>query len=334
MDYKDYHSRDGYDLQHDRSLPPRLFSPRGFVEEQPNDPDIVEITDLENALGNLVSKRNFLLNEESRNLKIILDEAQFLFERLKALNPGSILNTSPDVLLKKDFRPRRDAFNERNVLQKRKMEAMLHRDTLRAKLKNFLATKAQTFQGVRGGNQDILLYRIQVKPSSHASSLKRISNKPSACQWHALGYCCSGWNYFGEITNEAILNHMNGVGVPTPMISVQESPARLMVFLKKAILNGDEDATLVEVFSLQMLQHIGVLLVRSTDLCQDRGIPTTYDKKEGYAQYVTSTHWVIMHWIPEEAIMATMRVDEFLALARDRGVIDGEQSFNTLNVKE
>jgi hypothetical protein len=41
-----------------------------------------------------------------------------------------------------------------------------------------------------------------------------------------------------------------------------------------------------------------------------------------------------MHWIPEEAIMATMRVDEFLTLARHRGVIDGEQSFNTLNVKE
>jgi hypothetical protein len=292
MDYMAYYSRDGYDLQYDRSLPPRLFSPRGFVEEQPNDPDIAEITDLETALGNLVSKRNFLLNEESRNLKTILDEAQFLFERLKALNPGSILNTSPDVFLKKDFGPRRDAFNERSALQKRKVEATLHRGTLWAKLKNFLATKVQTFLEVKGGNQDILLYRIQVKPSSHASSFTapRISNKPSACQVHALGYRCSGWSYFGEITNEAILNHMNGVEVSTPMISVQESPARLMVFLKKAILNGDEDATLVEVFSLQMLQHIGVLLVRSTDLCQDRGIPTTYDKKEGYAQYVTSTH--------------------------------------------
>jgi hypothetical protein len=57
MDYKAYYSRDGCDLQYDRSLPPRLFSPRGFVEEQPNDPDIAEITDLETALGNLVSKK-------------------------------------------------------------------------------------------------------------------------------------------------------------------------------------------------------------------------------------------------------------------------------------
>ena len=83
---------------------------------------------------------------------------------------------------------------------------------------------------------------------------------------------------------------MNRVEVPTAMISVQESPARLMVFLKKAILNSDEDATLVEIFSLQMLHHISILLIRSTDLYQDRGILTTYDKNGGYAQYVTSTH--------------------------------------------
>jgi hypothetical protein len=216
------------------------------------------------------------------------------------------------------------------------VEAKIHQDKLRTKLRNFLATKAQTFEGVKGGNRDILLYRVQVNRSTHALSLttRRSSNKPSACQWHTLGYRCSGWNCFGEITNKVILDHMNGVEVPTPMISVQESPARLMVFLEKAISNGDKDAVLVEVFSLQMLEHIGILLVRSTDLCRDRGIPTTYDWKEGHAHYVTSTHWVIMNWIPEEAIMATMGVDEFLALARDQGVIDGRQLFNTLNAKE
>lgn len=117
---------------------------------------------------------------------------------------------------------------------------------------------------------------------------------------------------------------MNGVRVLTPLVSIQESPARLMIFFTKAILNGDEDATLVEVFSLQMLQHIGALLVWSADLCQDRGIPTTHNKMEGYAQYVTSSHWVIMYRIPEEAIVATIKVDRFLALARDQGVIDGE----------
>ena len=84
MDY-DIYSRDGYDLQYDRTSPRRILSPRGLVEEQPNDPDILEITGLENALGDLVHKRTLLLNEESRNLKTILDEARFLFERLKAL---------------------------------------------------------------------------------------------------------------------------------------------------------------------------------------------------------------------------------------------------------
>ena len=126
------------------------------------------------------------------------------------------------------------------------------------------------------------------------------------------------------VQNEEILSHMNGVAVPTSMISVQESPARLMVFLNNAIMNGDEDTTLVEVISLRMLQHIGVLHVRSTDMCHGRGIPTTYDRKEGHAQYVTGTHWVIMNWIPEEALMRMMYVDSFLALAKDQKVIDGE----------
>ena len=87
MDYETY-SRDGYDLQHDRVLPPRLSSPRGLAEEQPNDSDVLEITDLENVLRSFVGKRNCLLNEESRTLKVILDEARFLFGRLKALHPG------------------------------------------------------------------------------------------------------------------------------------------------------------------------------------------------------------------------------------------------------
>ena len=325
MDH-DIYSRDGYDLQYDRTSPPRIISPRGLVQEQPNDPDILEITGLENALRDLVHKRNLLLNEESRNLKTILDEARFLFERLKALNPSSILNTPPDVFLKRNFVPRRDAFNERNVLQERKMEAEHHRDALQTKLKKFLAAKVQSFKGKMGGDDDTLLYRVQVNcsiPATSSTPLRR-SNKPSACEWHPLGYRCSGWNVFGEITNEAILSHMNGDPVPTSMISVQESPARLMVFLKKVIMNGDKDTTLVEAISLRMLQHIGVLHVRSTDLCHGRGIPTTYDRKEGHAQYVTGTHWVIMNWIPEEALMRVMNVDSFLALAKDQGVIDGK----------
>jgi hypothetical protein len=98
-----------------------------------------------------------------------------------------------------------------------------------------------------GGDEDTLLYRVQVKRSTPATSSTplRRSNKPSAYEWHPLGYRYSGWNVFGEITNEEILNHINGVAVPTSMISVQESPARLMVFLKRAIINGDNDTTSV-----------------------------------------------------------------------------------------
>jgi hypothetical protein len=177
----DIYSRDGYDLQYDGTSPRRKFSPRGLAEDQPNDPDILEITGLENALGELVRKRT-LLNKESRNLKTVLDEALFLFERLKALDPSSILNTPPDVFLKRDFVPRRDAFNERNVLQERKMEAEHHRDALQTKLKKFLAAKVQSFKGKMGGDEDTLLYRVQVEGSTPATSSTPLSrsNKPSA----------------------------------------------------------------------------------------------------------------------------------------------------------
>jgi hypothetical protein len=103
------------------------------------------------------------------------------------------LNTPPDVFLKRDFVPRRDAFNEHNVLQERKMEAEHHRDALQTKLKKFLAAKVQSFKGEMGGDEDTLLYRVQVKRSTPATSSTplRRSNKPSACEWHPLGYRCS-----------------------------------------------------------------------------------------------------------------------------------------------
>ena len=327
MDCKELHSRDGYDLKYDRSSLARPVSRQ--ESDQPSDPDMTEITNLENALSNLVSERNSLLNKESRNLKIIIDEARFLYDRLKALSPGSILHTSPDVHVEKSFRARRDACNEHTVLQNRKAEARFHRDALSSKLRKFLANKVRTFLGVRGGVEDILLYRIRVTPSSHVSALTtpRSSDNSFNSQQQVPGHRCSGWNSFGEITNEAILNHMNGDEIPTPMISAYEGPGNFLASLKNERLIGGEAGTIVEVISLQMLQHIGVLLARSVDLCRNRGIPTTFAEKEVYAQNATSMHWVIMHWIPEEAILKRMPVDEFLALARDRGIIDGKPYF-------
>lgn len=326
MDSKEY-SRDGYDLQYERSLRTHLPSPRGAIEEQPNDPDVVEITNLENAIGSLVSKRNSYLNQESRNLKIILDEAQFLFHRLKELNPSSILGTSPDSFVKKDIRPRRDVFNERDILEQRKTQGILHRDSLRGKLKKFVLDKVGTFQAVKGGDPDILLYRVQGNSSSHASSstaLRRF-HKLYSCQRDALGYRCSGWDEFGEITNEAILNHIQGIEVPTPLISVQESPARLITSVKEVISNGDEHTASVAVFSLRMLQHIGVLLARNVELRKGRGVQVAHLDEEG--------EWVVMHWVPREAIVATLCLAQFLELARDKGVIDGKKPFSAPNCK-
>jgi len=43
---------------------------------------------------------------------------------------------------------------------------------------------------------------------------------------------------------------------------------------------------------------------------------------------------MIIHLVLEEAILATMRVDEFLALARDRIITGGKELLSTLNSKE
>lgn len=119
---------------------------------------------------------------------------------------------------------------------------------------------------------------------------------------------------------------MNGEQEGTPMISVSESPGRLMKFLDKPLERGDEHATVIEVISLRMLQHIGVLQARSTELCDDRGIQRVSGySQEGCARFTTPTHWVIMHWIPDEALVATMTVKEFLDLARSHRVIRGEK---------
>jgi len=97
MDIRSYYSRDGYDLQYERELLPTLDFPRGVRGNQPNDPDILEITKLENALQDLFNKRNSSLNEQSRDLKKLINSAHFFFHRLKELNPSLVLNTSPDI---------------------------------------------------------------------------------------------------------------------------------------------------------------------------------------------------------------------------------------------
>jgi hypothetical protein len=332
-----YYSRDGYDLQYERKLLPMLGFPRGAWDNQPNDPDIFEITRLENAFHDLVNRRNSSLNEQSRYLKKVIDSAHFFFDRLKELNPSSILNTSPDMFQRKDFKSRYDAFNEHTVLQERIRKAEIYRNTVRAKLETLLSTKFGTFQGVKGGYGDTLLYRVQVYRESPiwSTPTPTPSLQPSAGERFDLGLRCSGWEAFGEITNEAIISHMNGDKVKnhmngneegTPMISASESPGRLMKFLDKPLARGDEHATVIEVISLRMLQHIGVPQARSTDFCAGRGIQmVSGHSQEGCARFTTHTHWVILHWIPNEAIVATLTVKDFLDLARYRGVIGGEK---------
>jgi len=128
------------------------------------------------------------------------------------------------------------------------------------------------------------------------------------------------------MNGDKVQNHMNGKQEGTPLISVSESPGRLMKHLNKPLDRGDGHATVIEAISLRMLQHIGVLQARSTELCDDRGIQRVSGySQEGVARYTTPTHWVIMHWIPDEALVATMAVDEFLALAQNRRVIGGEK---------
>jgi hypothetical protein len=87
-DLRGFYSRDGYDLQYERKLLQRLDFPSGAWDNQPNDPDIFEITKLENALQDLVNRRNSSLNEQSRVLKRSIDSAHFFFDRLKELNPA------------------------------------------------------------------------------------------------------------------------------------------------------------------------------------------------------------------------------------------------------
>jgi hypothetical protein len=141
----DSFSRDDHDLHYDRHLPQRFVTPRGTVEEQPNDPDFDEITDLENALNGLIKKRNILLNERSQELKLILDEAQFYFERLKQLDSAATLGINPDDFQRRGCGHRRDAFNELRVLHTRTKEAMRHRDRLIQKLKYSVDAKVLSF---------------------------------------------------------------------------------------------------------------------------------------------------------------------------------------------
>jgi len=308
-------SRDKYDLHYDRRLPERLATPRGTAAEQPYDSEFDEITDTENAMNGLIKKRNILLNRESQHLKSILDDSLFYFERLKEVDPTAAFGINPDALPRKSSGSRPDAFNERNVLQKRTTEATRFRETLQRKVKAGLDAKVQSFQGVTGENPDVLLYRIQRCPTQ-TSSAPRFSNS-------LLADRPSGWNLFGDITNDAILNHMSGAGDPTPMISLEESPARLTALLKN-VPDCDTSATNVQVFSVRMLQHLGVPIARSTDLYRDRLIPTADLKKDGLAQGVSGTHWLVTNWLPEEAMVTKLGLLEFLAFARDRGVIDSE----------
>ncbi len=128
---------------------------------------------------------------------------------------------------------------------------------------------------------------------------------------------------------------MNGKEEGTPMISVSESPGRLLKHLNKPLERGDGNATMISAISLQMLQHIGLLQARSTELCDDRGVPRANGySQEGSARNTTPTHRVIMHWIPHEAVVAAMTSKEFLELAKNRGVIGGVEYFNTVNAKE
>lgn len=159
--------------------------------------------------------------------------------------------------------------------------------------------------------KDTLFYRVQTSSSSCRKFLD-------------FGYFCSGWKNNVGVDRKSISSHINNTKTRsgTPFVSMHENPARLIEL--KSLSKGDL-TTVVEVVSHRALNQIGVQTKRITDLCDEYGLPWQESKGQDKGRLVEPSHWVVEHWIPREAIVMSLDVDDFLELAKDGRAIGGEK---------
>lgn len=210
---------------------------------------------------------------------------------------------------RKDFESevcRQDTENEAEVIQSRIVDAAKrgrHLRTIFSRITRHIVQCPHSLP-LSIGSDPIFFYRLQTSQSATTYDC-------------GIGFICGKWcrkPSFKKPTKSQFRKHMNGIGLPSPYISLTESPARLYNFYRyKRLERSDADITLVDV---RRLLQIGLKIARSTDMAADFGV-TTSDTR-----YITRTHWLAQWLIPSQCIIKIISLEEFKNACRMHRILD------------
>jgi hypothetical protein len=169
-------------------------------------------------------------------------------------------------------------------------------------------------------------------------TLMRVWTDRSHCSFSKyLGFRCSGWKAcepfasFQALQNEQILttealrDHCENKGAPSPWISLCQSVPWLLKFAKEHNLHNGRSC-MVAILSVQRLERLGVLCERSKALVMLTGGNAYSQEHPTGVENAREGHHLASGWIPAQCELARFTFDEFRALKADRDITEGDKS--------
>ena len=154
----------------------------------------------------------------------------------------------------------------------------------------------------------------------HGIFFRMFPDSPNSPYDVSIGIRCSGWrkysSRFPEVTREQVLDHMDNVSGPSPLISMTDSPARLVNFGRDSWC-----LTRVAVIKAKRLERIGIEHAQTTQLAQKFDLGTKSNANPHGASYLYSAHWLAQYWIPAVCMDKVMEWGEFMEVGCGEGIL-------------
>lgn len=160
-----------------------------------------------------------------------------------------------------------------------------------------------------------LLYRVQ-RPNSHTFYNEDVGfcsrrrdpemgfDEPSKWDFyhHASGY---------RLSSEGVFE--------TPYISMTSCPTRALNLVPRDEMRSAD----VFIIDAELLWDTNIRLERTTDIANRHRIKYKGPRSSDRAHYITDTHWVAQHWIPNDCIIRRMRFHRFQEICSKNAIFRG-----------
>lgn len=250
------------------------------------------------------------LNKHSLAIKTLIEDLEFVLKLRQYWGEGPG-NASCQVAIAEDEDleiRRKDFPDELELLKARQKSTM---DELNFVLSEWSSSRIPfQFGWLALDEDDAIYFRLQL-------SFSKTRYFPQ------LGLLSSNYRRttFHKPIKEDFVNHMNGKLTPSPYISISNSAGRILNLCRYRNNDGTYNWNhwnkyMVIAISKNRMASLGVTVKATTELKKQ------FDCSGSNVSYITASHFLAEHCIPEEAFVRVFSLGEFMEMAREHHVLE------------